>query len=399
MAEAILGGNTLARKPSRRSFNTSRAVSALTLPGLVQHPLVSPDDQVRILDAIKQSGTASLEEIIAALPGHPAPASAALALVQAGILQISEGLIDGDIQLTRPGYAPLSQEDIPVEEPIQTDAATPSMSMAMVRIEPDDRQPLIYAIAGERRAALKHETALQRPGVYIGIRGRDVYVGMGEQVGVRVGKSVRLATPTAVDRLICVVDRMNSLTVRDARVLERLMVQALQHDGHLRIEQTLPDGDDISPEGYDLLRLFALQACLALRQSGELFFKLPSAALFLPPAAPQAYRPVAQDARLFTMNALGLKAHLADERGEWRLLPGSEVRPDVLPNAHASARMKRAELLHSGGLRRTGEVLTLTQEMRFGSASSASHFVTGGKSRVDLWKPAKHPGDASGPRV
>jgi hypothetical protein len=399
MAEAILGGNTLARKPSRRSFNTSRTVAALTLPGLVQHPLVSPDDQVRILHVIKQSGTASLEEIIAALPGHPAPASAALALVQAGILEISEGLIDGDIQLTRPGFTPQAQQEITSEPPEPLKPSRTGTTMAMVRIEPDDWQPLIFAVAGERRSALKHEEALQQPGVYIGIRDRDVYVGMGEQVGVRVGKSVRLATPRPVDRIICIVDRSKRLGVKEARVLERLIAQAVQRNSGRRIEQSLPDGDGVSPEEYDSLRLFALRACLALRQSGELFAQLPAASLFSPPAERRPFQPVGQDARLFTMDAHGLRAHLAQEGDHWRLLPGSEVQVDVLPSAHSSARMKRAELLHSGGLRQTGGVLTLTQDMFFGSASSASHFVTGGKTRVDIWKPVKHPFEQRGPRT
>jgi hypothetical protein len=101
MTLPILGGNLAARK----SFSTfiQRSLCAdpgWTLPGLCPHPSVSPDAQVRILGAVKETGSAPLADLLAVLPEFTEPAAAVLGLVETGILHIAPGLIDGDSMLT-----------------------------------------------------------------------------------------------------------------------------------------------------------------------------------------------------------------------------------------------------------------------------------------------------------
>ncbi len=55
-------------------------------PGLVAHPLLTPDLQVTLLAAVDEGADATLGDLVALLPRHPAPAGAVLALVEAGLL-------------------------------------------------------------------------------------------------------------------------------------------------------------------------------------------------------------------------------------------------------------------------------------------------------------------------
>lgn len=108
MADAILGHRRFDGKPTTTTFNMSSFIDALSastalptatvLGGLVQHHYVDADTKVTILAAIDETGSAPLEDIVAALPGHPKPAGAALAMV---MLRIHGDLIDANILFSR----------------------------------------------------------------------------------------------------------------------------------------------------------------------------------------------------------------------------------------------------------------------------------------------------------
>ncbi|GAB6842895.1 hypothetical protein HNR00_005067 [Methylorubrum rhodinum] len=84
MAKAIYGGpvsacNTILTMPTG---------SASLLPDTVSHPLITPYVQIALLAALNGTGGSSLGDLADAIPAHPQPISAVLALVDAGLLGI-----------------------------------------------------------------------------------------------------------------------------------------------------------------------------------------------------------------------------------------------------------------------------------------------------------------------
>jgi hypothetical protein len=55
-------------------------------PGLVDHPLVTPEVQFALLAAVDETACAELGDLVDAIPDHPQPLSAVLALVDAGLI-------------------------------------------------------------------------------------------------------------------------------------------------------------------------------------------------------------------------------------------------------------------------------------------------------------------------
>jgi hypothetical protein len=71
--------------------------------GLVEHPFVSPEDQVTILAAVDDAGVVELGDLIAALPHHPRPITAVLALIEAGLLAVDfHASFDSPVWIWRP---------------------------------------------------------------------------------------------------------------------------------------------------------------------------------------------------------------------------------------------------------------------------------------------------------
>ena len=76
-------------------------------PDLVDHPLVSPHDQLRLVAAVEAEHRIALGDLVACIPDHPAPTSAVLALVDAGLLAIDmDAPFDAAVQLWRSGPPP-----------------------------------------------------------------------------------------------------------------------------------------------------------------------------------------------------------------------------------------------------------------------------------------------------
>jgi hypothetical protein len=387
MAKAIHSGIASAGKPSFSTFNIPTNQLSPKLAGLVDHPLLSPDVQATILGLFKAHSRIALGAVMAALKDHPAPAGAALALVEAGALRIAEGLIDPDTELTlapRPGACDPEKGMEP--QPSVPDPAEP-LGSNITSIPTGDLQPVIFMVSGNERRALRKEKLLQRPGFYFGLWRKSAYTGMGRNVGWRASTNKELGGADPAHHIICIAEQHNRLTVQQALVAERLFAQMVMQSGERESINALPHGAPIEPNEYDLVRLFVARAALALRRAGVLFTRLPTAALLLPPAEEPASAPLDPDTQVYAIAVAGLRAHLAEHDGGWRLLRGSQVRAEVKPSAFGPAAMARAELLHSGGLVRTGKVLTSTRDLTFSSAWAAGHFVLGQKPRSDLWKP------------
>ena len=72
-------------------------------PDLIDHPLVSPHDQLRLVAAVEAEHRIALGDLIAHIPEHPAPTSAVMALVDTGLLAIdADAPFDAAVQLWRP---------------------------------------------------------------------------------------------------------------------------------------------------------------------------------------------------------------------------------------------------------------------------------------------------------
>lgn len=88
-----------------RSGGEGRALTGAH-PGLVDHPLLSPDDQWRLVAAVDEANLISIDDLVRVIPDHPQPISAILVLVDAGILSIDQTVaFDAATQLWRCGPA------------------------------------------------------------------------------------------------------------------------------------------------------------------------------------------------------------------------------------------------------------------------------------------------------
>ena len=262
-------------------------------PGLVGHPLLTPSVQVQILSVIDATGSASIGDIIAELPGHADPVGAVFALVAAGVLEVlSTGIIDANTIVARVGNGgpqdggdtqhPSSSSglsDLPATA-LSAEVSVLPASLAEFSAEAlphkldavpvSPLQPRIIVGSGERRAGFRRVDCLNRPGVYILLRGRDAYVGYGADVGARImnGRQMPGGTP---DCIIAIVDEHDGLSSGDARAFERILWSWVGNDDDFDLVNGVPDGAAIEPNRYDQLTLFVAQVALALRQAGLMF--------------------------------------------------------------------------------------------------------------------------------
>lgn len=385
MAKANLGGNASARKSPITAFDNLAAPGSPA--GANVEAATLPDDLVAaILKLVKAGTQTALRDLQgqARASGQSAPDAADAPAPEAVDLVTGPSAV-----------AATEAADTP---PVSSDAEAPAAAAPALRaISVDTLQPVVVLADCDGRAQLGQHVLLQSPGFYTGLwdYNRTAYPGFGENVAGRASTNPELAGAT---RFVCIADRAGRLTTQQALVGERLLGQMLQQPGGFTLRNKLPAGAPVEPTDYDTMRVFVGRACLALRQAGVLFTSLPAAALLLPPAKPLAFRPIEPDTPVYRLTVSGLRAHIAEEDGAWRLLQGSEVRPEVRPSAYGPATMGRTELLHCGGLLRTGKVLSTTRDLHFTSSWAAAHFVLGQKPPSDAWKPIERAGDAPRPR-
>lgn len=381
MAKSILGGNASARKSSHSAFDNPVAANPVAMAAANPATLTA-DLTAAILGLVKQGTQVALRDLLgltgSVVPDAPPPAETA-----------------ASTNAVAPAQAP--------ETPVATSPSEPPApaAPALRSIAVDELEPVIVIATREERAELARHPLLQSPGFYAGLwhASRTAYPGYGENVGGRASTNPELGGATPADRIVCIADRYGRLTEQQGLVGERLLGQMLLQPGGYSLRNKLPAGAPIEPVDYDPMRIFVARTCLALRAAGLLFTSLPAAALLLPPVKAPAFRPLEPDTPVYRLAVTGLRAHLAVENGGWRLLAGSEVRAEVQSSAFGPASMGRAELIHAGGLLRTGKIYSTTRDLSFSSAWAAAHFVLGQKPRSDVWKLIPSAADARGPRA
>lgn len=404
MAEAILGSNAPLRKSQSPLLNMSTA-DTLALPGLVQHPLLCPDTQLTLLAEVDKTGSANLAALVAALPSHPRPATAALALVAAGVLAIEPGLIDAGSRLRRAKSDTVSATtrsqasttnavtesriDLVPSHPDNATSKGEIRTLRSTKALPGYHDPQIFFASGARRALLGRQPQLRQPGIYLGTLAPWANVGTGSDVGKRVSKGAHLSMLGADDTIFAVIDRNDRLAVGDARVAERLLAQAVEAQGEFKLRNMMPKGEAVDSATYGRIFAFVSEAIQMLREARLAFTSGAGIALFDGEPVEATLDPQ-EDADVpgqsYELRSCGLLARAVNRNGEWIVLKGSEIRVEVQPSAHGSASQRRAELLHSGGLVSEGDRYRLTQDLRFGSATGAGHFVVGCKIRPDIWR-------------
>ncbi len=416
-AIATNSGPVAARNPlSATSGLPASGGVDLTHPGLISHPTLTPSVQVQILSIVDATSSASLGDIIAELPGHDDPVSAAFALVAAGALVVlSEGIIDAHTVLARRLPSDESADLVPVDaaplpdlprENLEDKLATAQwtdfvadadteLPPELVQVPSSTLQPRILRGSGRHRAAFKYAPGLQQPGVYIQLSGEQAYIGFGGDVGFRIAMGKQMdALP---DTILVITDVNNGLSENDGLALERILWAYVSDDADFTVVNKQPDGSPISPERYDQLVQFTAQVVLALRQAGIMFLEgSVRQRLAGPRAEPDrlgAVRPFDSipEGRVMELNYRGLTA-LAAERddGTWLLLRGSDVRVDTVKSASANASFQRAAWLHSGLLEPAadGSCYVLMRDMVFSSGSAVGHFVSGSKGfGLACWQP------------
>ncbi len=415
MATATNSGPAAARNTNSPSV-TNVSNSGPVHSGLVEHALLSPTVQVQVLSVVDATGSATMGDIIAELSGHEDPVGAIFALITADVLTVlSSGTIDANTIVARAykglhhtGDTPVVDDDAGPAEAVEAGIGADALSVCFANLSPallPDRldevhslwlQPRIIVADGAQRTEFGRVDCLQRPGVYILLRGRDAYVGYGAEVGFRIidGRQMPGGNP---DCIISIADAMNGLSTDDARALERIIWSAVAGDTDFVLINGVPDGAAIEPDRYDQLSLFASHVVLTLRQAGLMFLGGSAGEHIAGPVAEPgrlgAPRRINElpDGRIMELNFCGLTA-LAAERddGSWLLLRGSDVRINTAASASSSASFQRSAWLHSGLLEPThdGSRLVVMHDIVFSSGRAVSHFVAGSKSfGPSAWRP------------
>lgn len=382
--------------------------SSMELPslvdGLVQHLLVSPSVQVQILSIVDETGSATIGDIMAGLPGHPDPVGAVVIMLNLQILiaELRGGVLDANTIVRRapPNDSPSTPEragpctpDLPRPVPSGSDgghgSSLESLPVSLLK-------PSIVVGSGTDRCAFAQEPELQRPAVYGLLSAMGGYYGRSKQGNLRVAWGRQRIED--IETIFVITDANNTLTAEDAKVCERILWSRAAAFGDRAVVNDVPDGAPVDPERYAALELFMAEACLALRQAGILFTRGTTRNLIAGPRSEPdrlgTLRPFNDppEGEIFEMQFAGglvaLAARQPDNR--WLLLRGSDVRVDTVPSANASASYLRASWSYAGLLETAadGNSLVVKRDLVFDSASATAQFCTGSKGRGRAgWQP------------
>ncbi len=405
MANSSSTATGVAGKSHPYSYHTE---APSLIGGLVHHALVSPSVQVQILSVVDATGSASVGEIIAELPGHPDPVGAIMVMVRLNILLVEVlGTLDASTVVRRadpepdPADAVASPPDLPGGVgAMPAAAATPAMSSAVPSVlKPLDTERFIAEVVtgpGASRRDFARMEALRRPGIYGLMNATSIYIGMGSDVGARVaGGQQPIENITSI---FVITDGRGKLTATDAEAAERMLWSRAAACPGRTLVNGVPDGASVDAERWSELDAFVGQACLALRHHGLLFTSgIARNVLAGPRAEPGRVGPLRPLDAIPKGEVMelgfgdGLVA-LAVRQSEtsWVLLQGSEVRADVVLSANASVKYLRSAWLHSGLLDASpnGRSYTVKRDLSFRSGSAVAQFCTGSKGKgLANWRP------------
>jgi len=371
--------------PVRNPLSTASTVHPLH-PDIVIAPAITPELQVKVLALVDETDGISLGDCMAALPGA---VDAVLAMVEHGLLAVDTSApFDQHLQIRRVSKTADGEECAAIEAQ-PGHAGLPGGEPSPFELALRTLEPQIFAVPGDERRQIAKIAALAQPGIYFLVwydsaRPR-AYVGYGKSVAGRLLAGEHATRPSVPDLIIGIVEKHDQLSAAEARVLERLAYQALDHSRDVDLlKDNVPDGDVTDPASYALLRQFLTQVIFGLRENGLLC--LGSTARHHA-AGPRAGRgqlaPLRvggpPEGRLLELSAVGIKAYAAEQAGCWTVLSGSQVRRKAVPSANSPTSLLRAEYLYSGILVEDGACLRLTRDLAFDSGSGAAQFVTGGK--------------------
>jgi hypothetical protein len=420
MANATNSGRMVAFNPHFLSSDTV-AVSdpCLIHPGLVEHPLVSPTMQVQILSIVDATGSASIGSIVAAFPCHRDPVGAVFALIVAGVLNLlTPGFVDANSVVTRSNNgnhtgdtavaavacdlpsaysqdAPSSPgpEALPASSTDLVEAALPDL---FDQVPVCNLHPLIVVGPGDCRTTFARIERLQRPGVYILLRGSEVYVGYGGEAGFRIidGRQMPGGVP---DQIIGIVDANDRLSEDDAKAYERMLWSAVVASDDVGRHNSLPHGAPIALDRYPHLAVFHAKVVLALREAGLLFLSGSGrdhvAGPICEPGCLSRERGVGElpEGQIMELPFGEIAAFAAERRdGKWLLLAGSQVRAETDASASSTPSYQRAAWQYSGILEPAegGSYYNVKRDLVFDSRGKLGRFVYGSKSaRPSAWRP------------
>ena len=385
------------------------------IDGLVQHDLVSASTQVRILEIVDRTGSASIGDITADLSDHPDPVAAVLVMVKLRILVLEvDGVVDAHTLVRRAGPEP-DPHDQGGEPPRPTDASDHRVSGSAIsdvpasgghseadvpdgleRLEITPFSPNVVIGSGSDRRAFGRMADLDRPGVYALIGAAEIYVGVGAAVGQRVARGQQPIDD--IETIVVITDANGNLSEDDARAAERILWSRVAGVRERVLVNGLPDGTSVALQRYSELEAFLGSACLALRHAGVMFTSGSARSVLAGPrqepgrAAPvRPFDDIPNGEVLELSFGDGLVALAARQSDtHWVLLRGSDVRIDTVPSANATTRFLRSAWLHVGLLEVApdGRSLTVTRDIVFGSGSAVAQFATGSKGRsLESWVP------------
>lgn len=398
MAASIFDACAVAGKCVSSFFNTIDPTgSGIDAPGLVKHWAVTYDVQVRVFATVLETGSATIADLILVLPGHPAPAEAVMAMVEAGFLQREPGEIGPHTRISMPpgtsgngaggtsspslppGGAPCSQHTNVVE---LRPSVSHSSAIGFV--------PEIFIVDIADCTDLSH--GINGPIIYCALTGKKAYTGKSFKGRQRIVDGHL----SGFDRLVVIRDAAGHMTQEQAGVAERILGLIVNGLPGYKLAHHLPNGDRGDFAEYLELRLFVAQALCLAKAAGFGFADIPVLHFVVGAEGDPEYpvfagrRPA--DGTAYHLYAAGINAEATEHEGEWIVHAGSEVRSRVTRSSGSAPMTRRHEWLFSGVLAEDNGRFRLNEPLCFGSGSGAANFLIGSKGpNLSAW--TKPPAD------
>lgn len=397
MAKPIDSGRVAACKTNDTLATTvSSGTLAHRLPFLIDLPALTPDVQVKIFDLIDQSGSATMAELLAALPNTEAPAGLIVDLAGMGVLEIDASrFLDGSSLVRR---APTHIEKATAEKPVKGNRRGTTHGKGKYPLEPhsevaaspvsDDRyEPSIFFVEWDERGSLQYNPAVNGAGVYLGIFDDAIYVGMSKQLHGRLRNGKHVFHNGGPPHLLVVItDAAGQLGDIEVLALERRMALAVVNRDHRELaNEQVPNGHQLPRSAYEAIDRLAEKAVAAIAELGLAFTNNQVPAL------------VPQTGMQFRLDACGVKATATQTADGFVVHEGSQVRLDVAPSAGSGPLKRRHDLLSKGAIVRRSGHFVLLEDLVFSTASGATSFVLGSRHHPGIW--TAMPPDPAPPRV
>ena len=392
-------------KDTREHFNKNDLETTVPIRhGLVADARVSPDFQIGILSRIDETGRATIGDLVGLVLGYMQPVAAIVAMAEAGVVAIEPvPVIDANTVVTR--RQPPDAVDAPAasppggRDPSGSGGAMANLPASVETLLARHSVPVITVVAGEDRRNVQLANTLFQAGFYAAVWNDGaichIYSGSSNHVANRVAFGPHLVDPRPADHIVMITGSAAPFNLTEVRVLERMLAEAIDGLRGTRLSNAeMPQGAPVDPETYNHFRLIVAEVLMAMKANKLAFDQCSYRELMAgPKVLPVERAPIRVDGppegERHQLEACGVVAEaVRTEVDDWILLRGSQVRNTVVASATASISHRRAALLHSGVLTDAGDHLLLQRDIRLGSGSMCSQFVTGAKSPgLAGWRP------------